>query len=133
MNLLSLLAIAFSFEVGGSNNVVSMWETKTNQINFIESDLVDSKLGIQLKFWDFYVGGTTQTPAKINNFDFRPLKATYFFDLGYKRGNFEIGYQHYCSHPHRFNDVKDANLQYVIEGGSNKAFVRFQYEFHPFR
>jgi hypothetical protein len=135
MNLLSLLAIVYSFELGVSNNQISMWESEHPEINIIESNLIDSKLGVKFKFWAFYLGGDVAIPAKINSAtSYKPLKSTYCVETGFQINGFEIGYKHYCTHPQNYTWLKNVdNVHYVLEGGSNKFFIKFQHEFRPFK
>lgn len=66
------------------------------------------------------------TPAKcITAKSYVPVKNTYEFNIGFNYKFIEIGYEHYCTHPTALTNFKSNDLSYLIEGKSDKVFIKF--------
>jgi hypothetical protein len=55
----------------------------------------------ELQGFGFFIGGHIRTTMWHDGtgYTFRPNSAEYLVKMGYRRGNVEIGFRHYCTHP----------------------------------
>lgn len=134
MSFLTLLSIAYSFQIGLSQHNVNLWQGEGYSQESFSNNLIDSRFDVKLKLCGFYIGGGSNVAAKaVSGSSFTPLKNTYNLSLGYSYKFITIGYEHYCTHSTGFPNFRDYNTTYMIEGMSDKIFVKFQHEFKPFR
>lgn len=132
MSVLSAITIAYAFSLGISNNSVALWQSEYYSTAIVSQNLITSQFDVSIGLKGFYLGGSSEAPAKISNAtSFIPLKNTYSVNAGYKYKCFEIGYVHHCSHPH-VQATHMQRLDYVADGVSDKFFVKFQHQFNPF-
>lgn len=138
MNLLSLIAILYSLEAGYSSGGFLLWNYNPEKADLIKSKTLYTNLGVKIKVWSFYIGGSIETPVQhisngaFNMGSFNPIKENYSFDAGFKRKWFELGYQHFCTHPMTAY-VPNSFIDYKFEGSYDRVFIKIEHEFHPFK
>lgn len=116
--------------------------TKSRELNFYEHGIQGGEsykynypsfytdVCIGLNYCNFYL--TTNiisnfTKENLDDHTFSPFLSEYYFDVYYIYKNFQIGYQHFCSHPTISDSNRDDVLNTYINDYHDKFYIKFTF------
>lgn len=132
MNILTLFSVCYSLTIGYQSSGYNLWEQTDPYLSQTTNQSLITNFNVDLYFWNFYVGGGTNTTSAFGNDimkpgDYNPLWNDYAFRVGYKGKYITVGYDYHCIHPVRAY-LQDTDTKYTKEGGCTTLFVKFEHQ-----
>jgi len=122
------LILLFALEIGMRPAGEVVRYADPGYVPEVYNAVVYTDLEAEVVAWDtVFVGGMVYTeaaPYAWNNY--APFWTVYGFNAGARRGIFEIGWRHYCSHGVTVAGWLPRNAWPEMNGGFNQVYIRLE-------